>query len=428
MLDVGERKKIVDFVKHSVVPALGCTEPVCVALAAARAAQLLGVCPERVEARLSGNIIKNAMGVGVPGTQECGLPIAIALGALVGEAERGLEVLAEVSESAVEAAHEFIADERISFVLVEDAPCKLYVEVYVEGQGHSALARIARQHTHFVREEKDGEVLLDCALSENEGGEGSDVPALSLRKVYEFATTTPLDEIEFIAEAARLNLEVAEKSREGNYGHRLGKMLSGGGAMNVLGDTVYTKMLASTSCACDARMAGAMFPVMSNSGSGNQGICATNPVAVYAQEKGCSHEAMVRALMLSHLTAIYIKQQLGTLSALCGCVVAGTGTSCGITYLMGGEYEQICFAIQNMIGNITGMLCDGAKPSCALKLVTGVSSAVISAMLAMENEGVSSTEGIIDKDVEQSIRNMVMIGADAMNCADKCVLDIMTNK
>lgn len=168
--------------------------------------------------------------------------------------------------------------------------------------------------------------------------------------------------------------------------------------------------------------------MMSNSGSGNQGICATNPVVVFAQENHNTHEEMLRALMLSHLTAIYVKQNLGALSALCGCVVASTGSSCGITYLMGGGYREVCYAVKNMIANLTGMICDGAKPSCALKLTTGVSTAVLSAMLAMQGNCVSPVEGIIDDDVDRSIRNLVSIGADAMNETDRRVLNIMTHK
>ena len=192
----------------------------------------------------------------------------------------------------------------------------------------------------------------------------------------------------------------------------------------IMGDNIFSHILSSTSCACDARMAGAMIPVMSNSGSGNQGICATNPVCVFARENHNTEEELTRALMLSHLTAIYIKQNLGALSALCGCVVASTGSSCGITYLMGGDYLQVTYAVKNMIANLTGMICDGAKPSCALKLTSGVSTAVLSAMLAMQGNCVSSVEGIIDEDVDRSIRNLVSIGADAMNETDQCCVVI----
>ena len=214
-----------------------------------------------------------------------------------------------------------------------------------------------------------------------------------------------MDEIRFILETARLNKAAAESSFEGDYGHGLGKILRGTYEHKVMGGQCFFPLLLSyTSGACDARMAGAMIPVMSNSGSGNQGISATLPVLIYAEENGKSEEELIRALMLSHLTVIYIKQSLGRLSALCGCVVAATGSSCGITWLMGGTYEQVAYAVQNMIANLTGMICDGAKPSCALKVTTGVSTAVLSAIMAMENRCVTSVEGIIDEDVDQSIR------------------------
>ena len=175
-------------------------------------------------------------------------------------------------------------------------------------------------------------------------------------------------------------------------------------------------------------MGGAMIPVMSNSGSGNQGICATNPVAVYATENENTEEELVRALTLSHLTAIYIKQSLGKLSALCGCVVASIGSSCGITYLMGGDYTRVCHAVKNMIANLTGMICDGAKPSCALKISSGVSTALLSALLSMEGKHVTAAEGIIDEDVDRSIQNLTSIGKEAMCSTDEMVLNIMTNK
>lgn len=195
-----------------------------------------------------------------------------------------------------------------------------------------------------------------------------------------------------------------------------------------MGKSIFSHILSFTSAACDARMAGAMIPVMSNSGSGNQGIAATLPVVIYAEDNKLPEEQLIRALTLSHLTVIYIKQSLGYLSALCGCVVAATGSSCGITYLMGGDYSKITYAVKNMIANLTGMICDGAKPSCALKLTSGVSTAILSALLAIENKCVSSVEGIIDEDVDKSIHNLTQIGSQGMEETDKLVLDIMTHK
>ena len=246
--------------------------------------------------------------------------------------------------------------------------------------------------------------------------------------VYDFATTAPLDEIRFILKTKEYNMNAARKAILGNYGHNLGKTIDRPLAQGIFGKSIFSHIIARTASACDARMGGALIPVMSNSGSGNQGICATNPVAVYAKENENTEEELIRALTLSHLTAIYIKQSLGKLSALCGCVVASIGSSCGITYLMGGDYQRVCNAVKNMIANLTGMICDGAKPSCALKISSGVSTAILSALLSMEGKCVSSAEGIIDDDVDKSIHNLTSIGADAMRATDDMVLNIMTHK
>ena len=427
MINDAERQQIIALVKREVVPAIGCTEPIAVALCVAKAAETLGVKPEKISVWLSANILKNAMGVGIPGTGMIGLPIAIALGALIGKSEYQLEVLKDSVPEAVEAGKRFIDEKRISIALKPNIDEKLYIEVCCEAGSDRSTAIIAGGHTSFVYVSHNGDVLLDKQTASAEEEENA-VPDLTLRKVYDFAMTAPLDEIRFILDTARLNKAAAEQSFTGNYGHGLGKMLRGTYEHKVMGDSVFSHILSYTSGACDARMAGAMIPVMSNSGSGNQGISATLPVVVYAEENGKSEEELIRALMLSHLTVIYIKESLGRLSALCGCVVAATGASCGITWLMGGTYEQITYAVQNMIANLTGMICDGAKPSCALKVTTGVSTAVLSAIMAMENRCVTSVEGIIDQDVDQSIRNLTRIGSQGMNETDKLVLDIMTNK
>ena len=427
MITETERKRIIDLIHQEVVPAIGCTEPIAVALCVAKATETLGTKPERINVLLSANILKNAMGVGIPGTGMIGLPIAIALGALIGKSEYQLEVLKDSTPDVVEEGKRFIEEKRIHISLKEDIEEKLYIEVCCESGDDKATAVIAGGHTTFIYIERNGEVLFQkqhTASCEKE----EECLELTLRKVYDFALNTPLDEISFILETARLNKAAAERSFEGNYGHGLGKMLRGTYEHKVMGDSVFSHILSYTSGACDARMAGAMIPVMSNSGSGNQGISATLPVLVFAEENDKSEEELIRALMLSHLMVIYIKQSLGRLSALCGCVVAATGSSCGITWLMGGTYDQVAYAVQNMIANLTGMICDGAKPSCALKVTTGVSTAVLSAIMAMENRCVTSVEGIIDEDVDQSIRNLTKIGSKGMNETDKLVLEIMTGK
>ena len=429
MLEKSEREQIIALIHREVVPAIGCTEPIAVALCVARASEILNNRhPQRITAQLSANILKNAMGVGIPGTDMIGLPIAIALGALIGKSEYGLEVLKDCTPEAVEEGKKLIDTQAIQISLKEGIEEKLYIEVCCEADGNKATAIISGGHTHFVYESLNDEVLLNIRSNSNSDTGDKEVN-LNLKKVFEFATTTPIEEIRFILEAKRLNKSAAERSLAGSYGHELGKTLrSSRSEQLIMGNNTFTHILSYTSAACDARMAGAMIPVMSNSGSGNQGIAATLPVVVYAEDNQKTEEELIRALTLSHLTVIYIKQSLGRLSALCGCVVAATGSSCGITYLMGGGYEQVAYAVKNMIANLTGIICDGAKPSCALKLTSGVSTAVLSAILAMEQKCVTAVEGIIEDDVDLSIRNLTRIGSEGMNETDKMVLDIMTHK
>ena len=339
MLNKETRDQIVALIKREVVPAIGCTEPIAVALCVAKATETLGTMPESIDVLLSGNMLKNAMGVGIPGTGMSGLPIAIALGAIVGKSEYQLEVLKDSTPEHVEKGKAYIAEKRINISLKENITEKLYIEVTVKAGDNTASAIIAGGHTHFISITHNGEVLLSSKQKNGTQMENKDIE-LSLRMVYEFADTVPIEEIEFINEARRLNENASKKSLEGNYGHELGKTLSRPLGRGIMGDSMFSHILSATSSACDARMAGAMIPVMSNSGSGNQGIAATMPVVVFGEENHNTEDEITRALTLSHLTAIYIKQSLGRLSALCGCVVASTGSSRGITYLMGGTYEQ----------------------------------------------------------------------------------------
>ena len=418
MTDLETRKRIIALIRQEVVPAIGCTEPMAVALCTAKATEQLGCRPEHIEARLSANILKNAMGVGIPGTGMIGLPIAIALGALVGKSEYQLEVLKDLTPEALEAGKQYIAEKRIGIGLKEGECDKLYIEIVVTAGAKTSKAIIAGGHTTFVSE---GNAVKTVSENSNE-------IALNMRLVYDFATTAPLDEIRFIEETRTYNMNAAREAIKGNYGHNLGKTIDRPMAKGIFGNSIFSHIISRTAAACDARMGGSMIPVMSNSGSGNQGICATNPVCVFAKENENTEEELIRALMLSHLTAIYIKQSLGKLSALCGCVVASIGSSCGITYLMGGDYERICYSVKNMIANLTGMICDGAKPSCSLKITSGVSTAVLSALLAIEGKCVTSEEGIVDDCVDKSIHNLTAIGADGMGITDEMVLNIMTSK
>lgn len=423
MLEKLERDKIVELLHKEVIPAVGCTEPAAVALAVAKTRELLGGVPDLLEVYLSANMLKNAMGVGIPGTGMVGLPIAIAMGVVVGKTEYGLEVLRDITPASVEEGKKIIESKTIFIHLKENIQEKLYIEINARKGENEAKVVITKEHARFSHLELNKEVLFhleDILESDSE----EDAVTLSFAKVCDFALESPIEELSFIKEASELNKAAALASMKGNYGHSVSLTLANG----MLGNNVFTKMLSVTAAACDARMGGAMFPVMSNSGSGNQGIAATLPVSVFAEEQGKSEEELVRALILSHLMTIYIKQSLGRLSGLCGAIVATTGSACGITYLMGGSRMQMAYSIKNMIGNITGMICDGAKPSCALKVSNGVSTATLSALMAMDNKVVTSMEGILEEDIDKTIQNLTRIGRDGMNETDRIVLEIMTHK
>lgn len=431
MLEEQLRQQIIALVKREVIPAVGCTEPIAVALAVASSQSLLNGYPSRIHVALSPNMLKNAMGVGIPGTGMTGLPIAIALGAICGDSKANLEVLAKVTPDNVAKGKSLVDNNAISISLAPEGCDILYIEATVtDDSGHTATTVISGSHTNIVRQELDGKVL-----TLNDGGNGgaevkssASAPKLTMAQVWEFAMESPLDELKFILESRRINKLAAERSFTGRYGHEVGRTLHCERQRAMMGDSIFSRVLSYTSAACDARMAGAPIPVMSNSGSGNQGIAATLPVAIYAEEQFASEEQTVRALMLSHLTVIYIKQSLGRLSALCGCVVAATGSACGICYLMGGNFEKVVATAKNMIANLTGMICDGAKPSCAMKLASGVSTAMMSAMMAMEGQSVCQLEGIVDDDIDRCVSNLTRIGREGMRETDRLILEIMTSK
>lgn len=428
MLSLQERSEIITLIKQEVIPAIGCTEPVAVALAVARAKEVLGTIPDKIEVSLSSNMLKNAMGVGIPGTGMVGLPIAIALGTLIGKSEYGLEVLKDLNPEALEQGKKMIDDKVMTVYLKQKITEKLYIEVQVSNGNDTAQVIISRNHTRFSHIQRNEEILLQ--LDDETNGDISTEKSvnLSFNKVCDFALESPVEDLKFILDASVMNRAASNESMKGAYGHSVAQTVTNGSQQKVMGNTIFTRMLSVTAAACDARMAGAMFPVMSNSGSGNQGIAATLPVSVFAEETGKSEDELARALVLSHLMTIYIKQSLGRLSGLCGAIVAATGSACGITYLMGGSRDQIAYSIKNMIGNITGMICDGAKPSCALKVSNGVSTATLSALMAMDNKVVTSIEGITDEDVDKTILNLTKIGSEGMNETDRMVLEIMTHK
>lgn len=453
---------IINLIKREVKPALGCTEPIAVALAVAKAVEIIQekcLCLEEgwrkdaefnINVHVSGNILKNGMGVGIPGTGMIGLYIASALGAVCGKSRYGLEVLHDLDSESIARAKKLVEENRIK-ISVADTEHKLYVRANVTiarpvgkksypecgecarnvSEEHCAVAVIEDDHDNIVETCFDNNILHSShnAATSAEEESGSDTGRqLTVREIYDFAKSVAYKDIEFILESRTLNLALAKEGLEGDYGLKVGKTVMSSKYEEVFGKDFISYAMAYTAAASDARMAGCTLPAMSNSGSGNQGITVTMPVIAYSIKYGISDEQLARALVLSHLTAIHIKSYLGKLSALCGCVIASTGSSCGIVYLRGGTYEQVCSAIKNMIGNITGMVCDGAKVGCALKVASGVSSAIQSAVLALDGTCISEHDGIIEKDIEKTIRNLGNIGSVGMQNTDNMILDIMVCK
>lgn len=420
--------KILSLLHQEVKPALGCTEPVCVALCVAKAVSLLpGVGVESVSVKVSPNILKNAMGVGIPGTSLTGLPAAIALAVICGRPECGLEVLKDVDEAAVSKVEAFLP--RISVGLA-DSPKLLYAraEVLFEG-GRKAVCTVEDAHDNICYAQLDSEVLMDNRVEPSSGGEAAlDGRFLNLPLIYEFASTADIADLELMRQEVEMNSALAREGLEGHCGLEVGRTIASSQHRDVYGSTLVTEAMAMTAAASDARMSGSGLPAMSNSGSGNQGLTVSLPVIAAARMLGSSEELLLRSLAVSNLVAIHIKSYLGKLSALCGCVVASTGSSCGIIMLKGGNTGHMAAAIKNMIGNISGMVCDGAKTGCALKVASGVSCALQSAVLALDGICIGATDGIIDDDVEHTIRNLGEIGSRAMNETDRMILEIMTSK
>ena len=432
--------EIIELIRKEVKPALGCTEPIAVALAVAKAMEIIEAstsCTDgwrytdgyRIKVDVSGNILKNGMGVGIPGTGMVGLHIASALGAVCGKSSYGLEVLHDLNDRSIAQAKNMVTAERVS-VGIADTPLKLYVKAtIIDAYGNSAYAVIENDHDNIV-ETAFGDTVLTSARKQEACVEQKTTLdyKLNVKEIFEFASTVAYEDIEFILESRTLNMALAEEGLRGNYGLRVGQAICASANKEVFGGDFLSYAMALTAAASDARMAGCTFAAMSNSGSGNQGITVTMPVIAYSIKYGTTDEQLARALVLSHLVAIHIKGYLGKLSALCGCVIASTGSACGLVYLRGGDYEQVCSAIKNMIGNITGMVCDGAKVGCAMKVASGVSSALQSAVLAREGMCISEHDGIIEKDIEKTIQNLGKIGSVGMQHTDNMILNIMVCK
>lgn len=415
----------ITLINREVVPALGCTEPICLALAAARATEALGQTPEKMTALVSGNLYKNGMGVAVPGTGMTGLDIAAAVGAFGGKSELGLEVLRDITDEHVRLAKEMISNKQLD-VQLHNTEELIYAQIMVFAGQDSARCVIAREHTAVVLVERN-EIEVFSVPWPGEI-EGDDEWPMTMASIHEFASCAPFEMIEFILESARLNEKVAEAGMSSDWGLKVGRSMEKDIVSGLRTDDITSFATKLAAAASDARMAGITEPVMSNSGSGNQGITATIPVVAFARRLEADDEKLVRALIMSHLTAIHLKHYLGRLSALCGAILAASGSACGIVMLLGGGMNEISHTIKNMVGSIAGMVCDGAKTSCALKVATAVESGISAALLGMKGTSVPGSDGILDDDLETCIRNLGQLGSSGMTGTDKVILDIMMAK
>ena len=414
-----------DLLHREVVPAQGCTEPIAVAYATAIAAEQVAGTPEKIHLLLSGNIVKNAMGVGIPGTGQVGIDIAALLGAVLKRSDKQLEILTGMTPEALAQA-EVLMKQQILTVSLKDTPEKLYIEALVESGGHSGRCVIAKGHTNVVRIEKDGQAVFE--KPEESAASKKNHVELSVKAIYEFATTVAFDEISFLLEGAKMNKAVSDEGLRGNYGLQVGKALAGnlGG---LLEQSYGNGIAAAAAAASDARMDGCPMPIMTTAGSGNQGISCTVAATVLAEKLGKSQEELARALTISNLITVHIKSFMGRLCPLCGAAIAGcTGSCCAMVYLMGGQLVQIEEAIKNMLANHTGMICDGAKTTCAMKIATGINAALLSATLAMKNVCPCEKEGIVCADVEETIRGIGKLVIEGASDLDPTVLDIMLHK
>lgn len=416
--------KFIELLQREVVPAMGCTEPIAVALTAAKAAEILGEAPTELEVYASPNIVKNGMGVMVPGTGKMGLAIAAAAGAIGGKSSLGLECLSQITPDQASKAAALLPSVHLA---VADNGLLLYCKVIAHGGGHEASAELADSHANIIAAFRDGQQVFSKA-NMAESAETEAAWPLTLAGVFDFAKSSPLEDIAFILDAAAMNRAVAEEGLRNQYGLGVGKNMDMQAQLHILADDMPTFAVKLTAAAADARMAGVMLPVMSNSGSGNQGITCTMPVVACAIRLQKTDEELARALVMSHLTSIHIKHHLGRLSAHCGAMVAGTASACGVVMLMGGGIKEMEMTVRNMVGNVAGMICDGAKSSCALKVASAVQAGLQAAMLAMQGVTVPGNEGIVADDIESCIANLGKLGSDGMRETDKVILDIMLHK
>ena len=412
----------VEILKEELIPAMGCTEPIALAYAAARAREVLGALPESVQLQVSGSIIKNVKSVIVPTTGDLrGIEASAILGAVAGRADRELEVLSCVQPEDVEQTRRLLESGMCKTELLRSDSC-LHIRITAESEAHTAMVEIRDEHTRIIRVERDSEPLYTAQPDEQK--DCADYQSLNVADIYAFARTVQIEEVqEILDRQITYNLKIAEEGLAHCYGASVGVTL-----LKSYGDDIKNVARAFPAAGSDARMSGCVLPVVINSGSGNQGMTASLPVIKYAQHIGATREQLYRALVLSNLIAIHQKTGLGRLSAYCGAVSAAVGSGAAITYLYGGSYEAVCDTITNTIANVSGIVCDGAKPSCAAKIASAVDAAILGHCMALQNRSFRPGDGIVRGDVEDTIRGVGRIGRDGMRETDEEILNIILEK
>lgn len=419
----------IERMKKEIHPALGCTEPSAIALAAAKSAEILKKPVEEIELKVSRNVLKNAMSVGIPGTKLVGIEIAAALGAVAGRFDYMLEVLRDITSDDIEKAQKMLDEKRIK-VSLKKTEERLYIEAICKNGKDSASTVIKHSHADIHSICYNDYILFNKETKKtNDFEQEKEEQALTASRIFRFIQQVDINELEFLNDTIEMNLQIAKEGLSNCYGMSVGKHLYNNikKAGEVKDGFAYAAAL--TSAAVDARMAGSSLPVMATTGSGNQGLTASLPVIAVGEVMKKDREEILRALALSELITIHIKTYIGKLSALCGCAIAASiGASCGVVYLLGGAYCNIEYAVKNMIADISGLICDGAKPGCALKIATSVNSAMQCALLALDNVEVSGKDGIVTDSIEQSIKNLGKLGNQGMKETDYIILDMMLQK
>lgn len=414
--------------KKEVVPSEGCTEPIAIAYAASIAAEHLNGEIKEVNIYLSTNVIKNALGVGIPGTGGVGIEIAAALGISIQKSYKKLTILSNFTEDELKKAKK-IVESNIINIKQKDIDKALYIEVELCSENSKSTVIIEDIHTNVTLVKCDDKVIVDNNSEESNEELEEDYKLFKIEDIYNFAKEVDFNDIKFILESAKMNEKVSEEGLNGYYGLQVGSKILERGNFNLFSNDASNKIIAASAAASDARMDGCAMPIMTTAGSGNQGIACSIPVAQTAKFLGKSEEELARALVLSNLVTIRIKKHMGRLSPLCGAGLAGaTGASCGITYLLGGSLENINYCINNMISDLSGMICDGAKETCALKIATGTNAAIQCANLAMNGISATSNDGIVSKDVEKTIESIETLIQKGFKNVDDTILNIMLEK